>query len=64
MLKLGKRRIWAVNYSRAVTLPLIWVQNLDLERGDEVEMLMNEKGELIVKAAKGEAEWKTDIPAP
>lgn len=54
MLKLGKRRIWAVNYSRAVTLPLIWVKNMDLERGGEVEMIMDESGDLIIKAAKGE----------
>lgn len=52
MLKLGKRRIWAVNYSRAVTLPLIWVENMGLKRGDEVEMKMNTNGELILRAAK------------
>lgn len=52
MFKLGKRRIWAVNYSRAVTLPLIWVKNMNLERGGEIEMEMDEHGNLILKAPK------------
>ena len=52
MLKLGKRRIWAVNYSRAVTLPLIWVRNRGLDMGGEVEMIMDEHGDLILKAPK------------
>ena len=54
MLKLGKRRIWAVNYSRAVTLPLVWVRNSDLDKGDKVEMAMDMDGNLILKAVKGE----------
>ena len=52
MLKLGKRRIWAINYSRAVTLPLVWVNNMHLERGGEVEMQMSENGDLILRVSK------------
>jgi antitoxin component of MazEF toxin-antitoxin module len=52
MLKLGKRRIWAVNYSRAVTLPLVWIKNMNLERGAVVEMEMSENGDLIVRVSK------------
>lgn len=54
MLKLGKRKIWGINYSRAVTLPLVWIDNMNLDRGGEVEMEMNERGDLILKALRGE----------
>ena len=43
-----------MNYSRAVTLPLVWVRNSDLDKGDKVEMAMDMDGNLILKAVKGE----------
>lgn len=52
MFNFGKRKIQKSNYSYWVTLPLNWLQNNRLERGDEIELDMSETGELILKPIK------------
>lgn len=48
-LALGKRKICAVNYSRIISLPKIWLENSRLKPDDFVELTMQEDGSLLIE---------------
>ena len=48
-VNLGVRRIRAVNYTRTISLPKVWLANLGLAVGDQVELEMMEDGSLIIR---------------
>lgn len=54
MFKFGKRKILAVHYTRYVSLPKEWLRNHDLEKGDKVEILLTDEGNLLIKPGEGE----------
>jgi len=53
-IKLGKRQICKVNYTRTVSLPKVWLENVGLDVHDIVELFMSEKKSLIIKPSKEE----------
>ena len=53
-IKLGTRAIRKMNYTRMVSLPKVWLENVELEVRDLIEMEMNEKGELILRKVVNE----------
>jgi hypothetical protein len=53
MFNFGKSVITATNYSRHSSLPKDWLRFEGLDTGDEVEIELPERGDLLVKAAEG-----------
>lgn len=51
-IKLGRRKICAINYTRTVSLPKVWLENVGLKPNDMVELGMNDDGSLVIKATK------------
>ena len=49
MFTFGRRKLQQSNYSYWISLPLNWLKNNELERGDEIIVDMNELGELILR---------------
>ncbi len=45
----GRRKITQMNYTFKISLPLPWPKNHNLKRKSEVELVMNESGDLILR---------------
>lgn len=43
-----------MNYSRIISLPKVWLRNAGIEKGDKIEIAMDEDGNLILTARKEE----------
>lgn len=52
----GKREIKAFNYSRYVCVPKILLRNLNLDAGDFLEFLLDERGTCILRPQKAPVE--------
>jgi len=52
-IKLIDRKIRAMNYTRMITLPKIWLNFTGLEVGDIVSMEINDDGSLVLRPKKG-----------
>jgi len=53
-LQLKQSKILGTSYSRLVTLPLWWLRSYNLEKGDVIEMTLDQDGNLILKPIKGD----------
>jgi len=53
-IKLGKRQICKVNYTRTVSIPKVWLDNVGLDVHDFVDLFMSENNSLIIKPSKKE----------
>ena len=51
-----KRKIISINYSYLISLPKDWLDFFKLNKGDEVMITSNNRGELIVLPIKNEAQ--------
>jgi antitoxin component of MazEF toxin-antitoxin module len=56
----GKRRIRAMNYTRQVSLPLVWLKNAGLDLGGSVELELCEDGALLLRPVDESKEADTD----
>lgn len=45
----GKRKIRAMNYSRQIALPKIWLRFHNLDTGSEVTLELTEDGYLLIR---------------
>ena len=54
IFRFGRRKVCKVNYTRTVSLPKVWLENVGLKPNDLVEMTMQEDGSLTIKPAKQE----------
>lgn len=54
MFDFGKRRIWAMNYTRHISLPKDWLRFQNIDAGDEVSIELTESGDLLINPAKEE----------
>ncbi len=48
-VKLGKRKICMVDYSRTLTLPKVWLANSGVDVNDYVELLMMPDRSLLIR---------------
>ncbi|UZE92071.1 MAG: hypothetical protein IB616_04985 [Methanosarcinales archaeon] len=55
MLELGKRKVQSSAGSFFVNIPILWVKNNQVKRGDLLEITLTDKNELIIKKAKERA---------
>lgn len=53
-LKLKDRRIYRLNRSNAVTIPVLWLESWRGEIGDYLHMEIGKEGELILTPAREE----------
>lgn len=52
-MKFGRKQICkAGGYSRTVSLPKVWLENVGLDVGDDVELAMSEDGSLLIQPAE------------
>ncbi len=51
-LKLKDRRIYLMNRSHAITIPIVWLESWRGEIGDWVHLRIGENGELIITPVK------------
>ena len=51
-IKFKPRKIHAVNYSRVLTIPGLWLQNVGINSGDAVDMEIGPNQELIITPHK------------
>ena len=49
MFELANRKLQYVNGSLLVVLPKKWIENKELEKGDRVSCLLNNRGDLVIK---------------
>lgn len=54
MFELGTRKIKEVAGSFLVALPMVWVENQGLGKGDEVLCVLHDSGDLLIKAQRKE----------
>ena len=47
-LKFKPRKIHKVNYSRVLTMPVLWLENVGLDFGDSVDLEIGPNKELII----------------
>jgi antitoxin component of MazEF toxin-antitoxin module len=47
--KFNNRKVQKIGYTYLVSLPLVWVEALKLERGDLLSLETTEEGNLLVK---------------
>lgn len=52
-IKLVDRKIRAMNYTRMITLPKIWLSSTGLDVGDIVSIEIIEDGSLLLRPKKG-----------
>lgn len=52
LVSFGEREIKAFNYSRYVSLPKMLLRNLDLDAGDRLEFILDERGACFLKPHK------------
>lgn len=52
--KFKNRRTWKMGRSIVATLPYTWCKSTDMEPGDELKMMMDEDGRLIVEKEDSE----------
>jgi hypothetical protein len=48
-LKFKARRLLKYSHSYLIVLPIAWVENLSLKKGDFITMEMNENNDLVLK---------------
>ena len=48
MFDFGNKKIVAVNYTRYVSIPKIWLNSLNIKKGDKVHIKMNDEKELVI----------------
>ena len=48
----GKRNIMTINYTRYLALPKTWIDAMRLEKGDRVEIEMDNENRLVITPAK------------
>lgn len=52
LVTFGKREIKAFNYSRYVSIPKMLLRNMNLDAGDFLEFLLDERGTCYLKPQK------------
>ena len=48
-LKLGKRKSIAIKNSLMITLPKVWVDSRSLQKGDLLDISIDESGRLVIQ---------------
>jgi antitoxin component of MazEF toxin-antitoxin module len=51
-LKFRPRKIHKVNYSRVLTMPVLWLENVGIDFGDSVDLEIGPNNELIITPHK------------
>jgi antitoxin component of MazEF toxin-antitoxin module len=60
-VRLGKRKVCAINYSRSITLPRVWLENNGIESNDYVELSMKPDGSLLITPSKERKEDAEEV---
>lgn len=53
-IKSNKRKIVNLNYSFWVSLPMIWIRNHNIGKGDQVLPILQENGDLVLRPIKND----------
>ena len=52
VIKTNRRRIFRINYSRAITLPKEWLESVGIDVGDLIEVKTQRDRKLVIKPLK------------
>ena len=59
MLELGERKVQSTAGSFFVNIPILWIKNNNVKRGDRLEITLTDKNELTIrKKIDKPAEWQ------
>jgi len=48
----GNRRIVGIGHSKYVSIPIVWLKNCGLEKGDFVQVILGNDGSLVLRPIK------------
>ena len=57
IIRTGVRRVFRINYSRAITLPKEWLESVGIDVGDLIEVKTDGDTKLLIKPLKRGARY-------